>query len=47
MACRTEHIAQIVIDTAQQAMRNVGDHFKFRCRLDTEGKMGPNWAVCH
>ncbi len=47
VACRTTEIAQQVIDIAQQAMRNVGDHFKFRCRLDTEGKMGPNWAVCH
>ncbi|CAK1344566.1 DNA polymerase I [Klebsiella phage vB_Kpn_K10PH82C1] len=47
VACRTPEIAQQVIDTAQQAMRNVGGHFKFRCRLDTEGKMGPNWAVCH
>ncbi|ARB12481.1 DNA polymerase [Klebsiella phage vB_KpnP_BIS33] len=47
VACRTEEIAQQVIDIAQQAMRNVGEHFKFRCRLDTEGKMGPNWAVCH
>lgn len=47
VACRTPEIAQQVIDTAQQAMRNVGEHFKFRCRLDTEGKMGPNWAVCH
>lgn len=47
VACRTTEIAQQVIDTAQQAMRNVGEHFKFRCRLDTEGKMGPNWAICH
>ncbi|UVX29744.1 DNA polymerase I [Klebsiella phage VLCpiA3a] len=47
VACRTPDIAQQVIDIAQQAMRNVGEHFKFRCRLDTEGKMGPNWAVCH
>lgn len=47
VACRTQEIAQQVIDIAQQAMRNVGDHFKFRCRLDTEGKMGQNWAVCH
>lgn len=47
VACRTPEIAQQVIDVAQQAMRNVGEHFKFRCRLDTEGKMGPNWAVCH
>ncbi len=47
VACRTEHIAQVVIDTAQEAMRWVGEHWAFRCRLDTEGKMGPNWAVCH
>ena len=47
VACRTSEIAQQVIDIAQQAMRNVGEHFKFRCRLDTEGKMGPNWAICH
>lgn len=47
VACRTEEIAQQVIDIAQQAMRNVGEHFKFRCRLDTEGKMGPNWKECH
>ncbi|QEQ94728.1 putative DNA polymerase [Erwinia phage pEp_SNUABM_09] len=47
VACKDEAMAQIVIDTAQEAMRAVGEHFKFRCRLDTEGKMGPNWAVCH
>lgn len=47
VACRTAEIAQTVIDIAQQAMRNVGDHFKFRCRLDTEGKMGANWKECH
>lgn len=47
VACRTQEIAQQVIEVAQQAMRNVGDHFKFRCRLDTEGKMGANWKECH
>ena len=47
VACRTSEIAQQVIDIAQQAMRRVGEHFNFRCRLDTEGKIGPNWAVCH
>lgn len=47
IACKNKNLAQIVIDTAQEAMRNVGEHFKFRCQLDTEGKMGPNWAVCH
>lgn len=47
VACRTPEIAQQVIDIAQQAMRWVGEHWDFKCRLDTEGKMGPNWAVCH
>ena len=47
LACRTEEIAKVVIEVSQQAMRWVGDHFNFRCQLDTEGKMGPNWAVCH
>lgn len=47
VACRTPEIAQQVIDISQQAMRWVGEHWNFRCRLDTEGKMGPNWAVCH
>lgn len=47
VGCRDESIAKIVIDTAQEAMRWVGDHWHFRCLLDTEGKMGPNWAVCH
>ena len=47
VAARTPEIAQIVIDTAQEAMRKVGEHWNFRCRLDTEGKIGPNWAVCH
>ncbi|CAK6596661.1 DNA polymerase I [Klebsiella phage vB_Kpn_K12P1.1] len=47
VACRTAEIAQQVIDISQQAMRWVGEHWNFRCRLDTEGKMGPNWAVCH
>lgn len=47
VGCRDESIAKIVIDTAQEAMRWVGEHWAFRCLLDTEGKMGPNWAVCH
>lgn len=47
VASRTPEIAQVVIDTAQEAMRKVGEHWNFRCRLDTEGKIGPNWAVCH
>lgn len=47
LACRTEEIAKDAIEIAQKAMRLVGEHWNFRCPLDTEGKMGPNWAVCH
>lgn len=47
VACRTEEIAKVVCDAAQEAMRWVGEHWNFRCLLDTEGKIGPNWAICH
>lgn len=47
VAARTQEIADAVVEIAQKAMRIVGDHFEFRCQLDTEGKTGPNWAVCH
>lgn len=47
VACRTPEIAQQVIDVSQEAMRWVGEHWNFRCRLDTEGKMGANWKECH
>ena len=47
VACRTPEIAQQVIDVSQEAMRWVGEHWNFRCRLDTEGKMGSNWKECH
>lgn len=47
MACRNEAIAKIVVETAQEAMRKVGEMFNFRCQLDTEGKIGANWCDCH
>lgn len=47
VAARNQEVADKVVELAQQAMRIVGEHFKFRCQLDTEGKTGPNWAVCH
>lgn len=47
VACRTPEIAQQVIEVSQEAMRWVGEHWNFRCRLDTEGKMGSNWKECH
>lgn len=46
-ACRTPEIAQIVVDTAQAAMRETQEYFGFRMQLDTEGKIGKNWADCH
>lgn len=47
VGCRTPEIAEVVKEVSQEAMRWVGEHWNFRCRLDTEGKIGPNWAVCH
>lgn len=47
VAARTQEIADKIVELAQQAMRNVGDHFNFRCQLDTEGKTGANWKDCH
>ena len=47
VACRTKDIAEIVVTEAQQAMRDTQKHFSFRIQLDTEGKIGRNWADCH
>lgn len=47
IACRTEEIAKIVCEEAQQAMRDTQAFFNFRVQLDTEGKVGRNWADCH
>lgn len=47
IAARTQEIADDVVKTCQEAMRYVGDFFKFRCLLDTEGKTGGNWYDCH
>ena len=47
VAARTQEIADKVVELAQEAMRTVGDHFNFRCQLDTEGKTGANWKDCH
>jgi DNA polymerase I-like protein with 3'-5' exonuclease and polymerase domains len=46
-ACRTPESAQLVLDTAQAAMRETQEYFGFRMQLDTEGKIGKNWADCH
>lgn len=47
VACRTKEIAEIVVREAQQAMRDTQEFFNFRVQLDTEGKIGKNWADCH
>lgn len=47
IACRTKEIAEIVVAEAQAAMRDAQAFFKFRTQLDTEGKVGLNWAECH
>ena len=47
MACKSEEIAKVVIEEAQQAMRDTQEFFNFRCQLDTEGKIGKNWKECH
>lgn len=47
VACRSKEIAEIVVEEAQLAVRDVQKEFKFRVQLDTEGKIGKNWAECH
>lgn len=46
-ACRTPEIAEIVVAEAQAAMRETQEFFGFRMQLDTDGKIGKNWAECH
>lgn len=46
-ACRTQEIAEVVVREAQEAVRDVQHEFNFRVQLDTEGKIGRNWADCH
>lgn len=47
VSCRTREIAEDVLVLAQEAMRETGEYFKFRMPLDTDGKIGANWAECH
>jgi DNA polymerase I-like protein with 3'-5' exonuclease and polymerase domains len=47
IACRTHEIAERIAGIAQQAMRETQEHFDFRCRLDTDYKIGRNWAETH
>lgn len=47
VACRTKEIAEGCVRIAQESMRQTQEFFGFRCQLDTEGKIGRNWAECH
>lgn len=47
VACKTKEIAEVVVREAQEAVRDVQQEFNFRVQLDTEGKIGKNWADCH
>ena len=47
LACRTWATAEIVLEEAQAAMRDTQACFGFRVQLDTEGKIGKNWADTH
>lgn len=46
-AARNQEIAEIIVKEAQEAMRDTQVFFNFRVQLDTEGKIGQNWAECH
>lgn len=39
--------AEVVGELAVMAIRNAGEHFKFRCPLDGEYKVGNNWCETH
>jgi DNA polymerase I-like protein with 3'-5' exonuclease and polymerase domains len=47
IACRTKEIAEDCCRVAQESMRQTQAFFNFKCQLDTEGKIGRNWADCH
>lgn len=47
IACRTKEIAEDCVRIAQESMRQTQEFFNFKCQLDTEGKIGCNWAACH
>lgn len=47
IACRTKEIAEIVVEEAQNSMREAQQYYGFRVQLDTEGKIGKNWSDCH
>ena len=47
VACRTKEIAEDAVRIGQESMREAQSYFGFRVQLDTEGKIGKNWAETH
>ncbi len=47
IACRNQEIAELVAKVSNEAIRLVGESFKFRCPLATDSKIGPTWRECH
>ena len=46
-AARSREIAEDIIRIAQDSMREAQGFFKFKCQLDTDGKIGENWCETH
>lgn len=47
IACLNDEIAEIVKQESAAAMDDVTAYFEFRCKLETEAKVGMSWAECH
>lgn len=47
VAAKDQATAELIVQMAQKAMRNIQALFNFRCQLDTEGKIGGTWRDCH
>lgn len=47
IACRTQEVADIVVEVATKCIEEAGEYFGFRCPLAGEAKVGRNWAQTH
>lgn len=47
IACRTQEIAEQVVEAATSCVSKAGEHFNFRCPIAGEAKIGTNWAETH
>lgn len=47
IACKTKDLADKMDDYSRQAMKIVEAEFNIRCPLDTDCKVGTNWAETH